>query len=79
MWWFIYQYIVPSLDDGDEQCHLHLQLFVVYHSLLSEVHVKLNFDHSNSMNTETPNLSLNPHYSQSWGIILPKCFWRGYI
>ena len=44
---------IPSLDDGDDQCHLHLQLFVVYHSLLSEVHVKLNFDHSNSMNTET--------------------------
>ena len=27
----------PSLDDGDEQCHLHLQLPVVYSSLLSEV------------------------------------------
>jgi len=39
MRWLFYQYIVPSLDDGDEQCHLHLQLFVVYHSLLREVHV----------------------------------------
>ena len=34
---FVLPNSVPSLDDGDEQCHLHLQLLVVYSSLLREV------------------------------------------